>query len=220
MNLDEAIDGLEKLIAEVRRASLTDEKTPLGSMLSLRQEARLINEGKSEFDVVVFCDLNDFKHLNDMHGHEAGDVAINKVGEVIYKLFVEGRQGKAFRRSGDEFVILLKQHQLTDLSSLAISLSNIGFEYNGKPLSTGLSIGYVLSDGKTGFEDLLIRADLACQLAKASGNSEQWTSGIQINPLIRMTKSCRNCGARITCNIPKQNAPSELGSCPSCGMAL
>ena len=45
MKLDEAIEGLETLIAEVRRASLTDDKTSLGSALALRQEAGLINEG-------------------------------------------------------------------------------------------------------------------------------------------------------------------------------
>jgi diguanylate cyclase (GGDEF)-like protein len=89
MNLDEAIEGLEKLVAEVRSASLTDDKTRLGSALALRQEARLMNEGVSEFDVIIFGDLDDFKHLNDLHGHDAGDVAINKVGEVIHKLIVE-----------------------------------------------------------------------------------------------------------------------------------
>jgi diguanylate cyclase (GGDEF)-like protein len=94
MNLDEAIEGLEKLVAEVRNASLTDDKTRLGSALALRQEARLINEGISESDVIVFGDLDDFKHLNDIYGHDAGDVAINKVGEIVHKLIVEDLKGK------------------------------------------------------------------------------------------------------------------------------
>jgi len=83
MSLDEAIGRLEELVAEVRQASLTDDKTPLGSALALRQEARLINQGKSPFNVIAFADLNDFKNLNDVHGHNAGDVALNKVGETI-----------------------------------------------------------------------------------------------------------------------------------------
>ena len=220
MNLGEAIEGLEKLVAEVRRASLTDEKTRLRSALSLRQEARLINEGKSEFDVVIFADLNDFKHLNDIHGHDAGDVAINKVGDVIHKAFVEGMHGKAFRQSGDEFVILLRQPIIADLETHATTLSNISFDYNRKSLTTSLSIGYVASDRKTGFEDLLGQAELACQRAKVTGKSEQWTSEMRISPIIRMTESCKSCGARITCNVPKQSAPSRLGRCPCCGSAF
>ncbi len=100
MSLDESIERLERLIAEVRQASLTDDKTTLGSALALRQEERLINEGTSEFGVVVFGDLNDFKQLNDDHSHEAGDVAINSVGQTIHKIVIEDLQAKAFRQSG------------------------------------------------------------------------------------------------------------------------
>jgi GGDEF domain-containing protein len=65
MSLDEAISRLETVIAEVRQASLIDEKTALGSALALRNQERLINDGTSDFDVIVFGDLNDFKRLND-----------------------------------------------------------------------------------------------------------------------------------------------------------
>lgn len=100
MSLDEAIGRLEKLIAEVREASLIDDKTPLGSLLALRQEGRLINAGSSEFSVVVFGDLNDFKNLNDEFGHEAGNIAIRSVGETLQQTIAEAHQGKAFRQSG------------------------------------------------------------------------------------------------------------------------
>lgn len=222
MNLDEAIEGLERLVAEVRNASLTDDKTRLGSALALRQEGRLVNEGKSEFDVIIFGDLNDFKHLNDLHGHEAGDVAINKVGEVLNKLIVEDLQGKAFRQSGDEFVILLRQHQITNFLSIADSFRNIAFSHNRKPLETGISLGYVLSDGKASFEDLVGRAEIACQLTKAKGENVciEWTENIKHNPLVRISGICRKCGARISCNVPKQSAPLALQSCPCCGERL
>ena len=222
MNLDEAIEGLEKLVAEVRNASLTDDKTPLGSALALRQEARSINRGITKFDVVVFGDLNEFKHLNDLEGHDAGDVAINKVGEVIHKVIVEELEGKAFRQSGDEFVILLQQHQIAKLLTVAASFQSIGFSYNRKRLETAMSIGYVQSDRKTSFEDLLGRAEKACQLAKAKGEGVcvEWTEDMNDNPLVRIRGSCLKCGARISCNVPKQNAPTSLKSCPCCGEPL
>ena len=109
MSLDESIERLEKLVAEVRRSSLTDEKTTLGSALALQLEARLLNEGASEFNVIVFGDLNDFKHLNDEYGHDAGDIAINKVGEIVRKIVIEDLQAKAFRQSGDEAATYLNR---------------------------------------------------------------------------------------------------------------
>src|SRR5688500_268937 len=104
MSLDEAIGQLEKLVAEIRRVSLSDDKTPLNNSLALAQEERQINQGIGPFRVVVFGDLNDFKQLNDSYGYEAGDVGIRRAGETIHQLLVEGLQAKAFRQSGDEFV--------------------------------------------------------------------------------------------------------------------
>ncbi len=222
MNLDEAIEGLEKLVAEVKKASLIDDKTSLGSALALRQEGRLINEGMSDFDVIAFGDLNDFKHLNDLHGHDAGDVAINKVGEIIRKFVIENLEGKAFRKSGDEFVILLKQNQIENFLSVVPFLLRIGFSYNRKPLETQLSLGYVLNDRKSSFEDLLGRAEVACQLAKAKDEAVcmEWTTSIYHNPLVRISGRCRKCGSRISCNVPKENAPVALRSCPCCSEPL
>ncbi len=51
MDLDDKIGQLEDLISEVRQASLTDDKTILGSSLAFRREARSINQGESEFNV-------------------------------------------------------------------------------------------------------------------------------------------------------------------------
>jgi diguanylate cyclase (GGDEF)-like protein len=222
MSLDEALGRLEKLIAEVRQTSLTDDKTVLGSAMALRQEARLINEGASSFDLIVFGDLDDFKHLNDEHGHEAGDVAINKVGDAIHKIVSEGLQGKAFRQSGDEFVLLLKHESVEAFLSAASALSGVLFSFNEKELRTAMSLGYVRSDGKTSFNDLQERAEIACQHAKTHGNKTviEWTEDLKHDPLVRIGGRCRKCDARITCNMPKKKAPAVLNFCPCCGESI
>jgi diguanylate cyclase (GGDEF)-like protein len=222
MSLDEAIGQLEKLVAEIRRVSFTDDKTRLGSALALRQEERLISEGASDFSVVVFGDLNDFKRLNDEHGHEAGDVAIKEVGETIYKIVVDDLQAKAFRQSGDEFVILLKQGSVERFLSNASSFGDILFSYDDKDLRTAMSLGYAISDGKTSFRDLLKRAEDACQNAKALGDGVcvMWSEDIKLNPLIRIPGRCQKCSAKISCNVPAQNAPAKLKLCPCCGELL
>ena len=223
MNLDEAVERLDALFAEVRQALLIDDKTTLGSVLALRREERLINEGASEFDVVVFGDLNDFKHLNDEHGHDAGNVALRKVGETINTLVGQDLPIKAFRQSGDEFVILLKRELIEGFVSTSSSaFGKIPFIYNEAELRTAMSFGYAISDGKASFSDLLGRAEVACQYAKVRGDGAciEWTSNIELNPLVRLGSRCEKCGARISCNVSQQSAPLRLGSCPCCGELL
>ncbi len=72
MTLDESIGQLEKIVAEIRRISFADDKTSLGNAQALLLEERLINAGASEFNVIVFGDLNQLKSLNYQYGHEAG----------------------------------------------------------------------------------------------------------------------------------------------------
>jgi diguanylate cyclase (GGDEF)-like protein len=223
MTLDESIERLEKLIAQIRQASLKDDKTTLGSALALRQEEGLINEGTSEFRIVVFGDLNEFKQLNDDYSHEAGDVAINSVGELIHRIVIDNLKAKAFRQSGDEFVILLRDDSLQEFLSAVSTLGNIVFSHKGVKLRTAMSLGYAFSDGKTSFGDLIERAEAACQNAKALGDGQcvEWTEEFKQNPLVRKSGKCKKCGgARISWSGPKPIAPTKLRFCPSCGEAL
>ena len=85
-----------------------------------------------------------------------------------------------------------------------------------------MSFGYSLSDGKTSFEDLLERAEIACLHAKGQGDGSciEWTEDIKVNPLVRLAGKCQRCNARITCNVPKQHAPLQLKVCPCCGESI
>ncbi|HEV7743437.1 MAG TPA: GGDEF domain-containing protein [Pyrinomonadaceae bacterium] len=220
MNLDESIERLEELIAEVRQTSLEDDKTALGSALALRKEARLMNEGDSLFEVVVFGDLNDFKQLNDDYSHEAGDVAIYSVGQVLAKLVAQIPNAKGFRQSGDEFVILLPNESVPEFLSLVSALGSIRFSYQEqKGLRTAMSLGYAISDGKRSFSELLERAEAACQNAKAVGDGEcvKWTEDLKLNPLVRKSAKCIKCLARVSWTGPRTVAPVRLRNCPACG---
>jgi diguanylate cyclase len=221
-NLFAEIGRLENLFAEIRQVAVTDDKTSLGNALALEREERLINDGKSRFDVIVFGDLNNFKRINDDHTHDAGDLAIKVVGETIRKTLIEDLEATAYRQSGDEFVILLKQEFLERFLAITPSFGNINFSHKDKELITAMSFGYVRSDGKTSFRDLLERADVACQHAKLQGDGTcvEWTENLKQNPLKSIYESCQQCGAKITCKVHQQNAPAKLIGCPCCGASL
>ena len=222
MSLAEEIDRLEELAAVIKREAFIDEKTALRSALALRQEARLNRASESDFQVVVFGDLNDFKHINDVYSHEAGDVALRAVGKAIQRIVVDGLGAKAFRQSGDEFVILLKRRSLRKFLLIARKFRSVPFSHNRRKLRTGMSFGYATADGTATFDDLLQRADTACQLAKGlgAGSCVEWTAGIEVNPLVRIGGWCPRCNARISCTLPKNDAPGHLTLCPCCSELL
>lgn len=221
MGLADSVEQLQQLAAQIQREALVDDKTPLGSGLALRQELREVPSIQSEY-VVVFGDLNDFKHINDDYSHEAGDVALQAVGEAIRDIVIDRLRGRAYRRSGNEFVILLQQESVEEFLVLAPSLRDIPFRHNNRILEIGMSLGYAIGDGKATFEDLLQRADAACQLAKRPGVAHcvKWTKELQTNPLIRIGGWCADCNAKVSCTLPKTSVPSNMLSCPCCERAL
>lgn len=54
---------------------------------------------------VFFIDINNFKHINDSFGHDAGDRVLQGVGRILNELFEE--IGYVVRWGGDEFIVLL-----------------------------------------------------------------------------------------------------------------
>lgn len=217
MILDAAIDQLINLSAEIRQASLADDKTPLGNALALGKE---IKQGK--FNVVAFGDINDFKTLNDIHLHKAGDLAIKKIGEKIEREFVKKLNAKAFRQSGDEFVILLKQSSIKSFQAKASAFKSVKFLYEGKFLTTKMSFGFTVGDGKTVFDDLLKRAETACLTAKNQGDGVciEWSEEIERDALTGFRHKCFNCHSVNKCYIPKRLSPEKLKVCSFCGEKL
>ena len=82
---------------------------------------------------VILCDLNKFKPVNDIHGHDAGDKVLVEFAQALTTL------GAAYRLGGDEFVLLT-----TDLAALdAISAWVGSYEVTA---SAGVATGDTLAD--------------------------------------------------------------------------
>ncbi len=59
--------------------------------------------------VIIYFDVNHFKHVNDEYGHVYGDEVLKKVGVALRKAY--GRYGKAYRYGGDEFCVIITHHR-------------------------------------------------------------------------------------------------------------
>lgn len=222
MSLKDSIDELQLIVKQLAEKILSDDKTSLGNALALREISSLINRENGDFGAVVFGDLNRFKGINDVFGHQAGDLAISQTGEKIKEIFVDTCGAKAFRQSGDEFVILFPTKHINRFKKFAKDFAEISFILNETPIKTAMSFGFALIDEKSDFELLLQRAEAACQQAKIKGDGKvvEWTEDVEKTSLINLRARCNKCGTKISCNVPKDKNPNKLIICAFCGEDL
>lgn len=120
---------------------------------------------------VLFIDLDDFKQVNDVHGHDAGD-SLLKAASLRIKNGVRAADIPA-RLGGDEFAVLLKHADAkvaADVAAKLLQTLSGAYELAAGHISLSASIGVAAypEDG-TDIEQLLRRADRAMYEAKAAG---------------------------------------------------
>jgi diguanylate cyclase (GGDEF)-like protein len=118
--------------------------------------------------VVLFCDLNGFKQVNDRLGHLAGDRLLTEVGARIGAGL---RAGDTLARyGGDEFLVLCEDPFQWDaaqrLTAYIEGALTAPFPLAGESVLVSASVGAVLSDGDLAAEELIRRADQAMYVAK------------------------------------------------------
>ena len=103
---------------------------------------------------VVMIDVDDFKSINDIYGHRAGDRVLRKIGNILFKR----SGGRAFRYGGEEFIILLPWTNSQKAFTLAETIRR---EVEAK-------VNVTVSIGIGRFED---EADKALYRAKENGKN-------------------------------------------------
>jgi len=123
---------------------------------------------------LLFLDLDDFKAVNDSHGHAAGDVLLVSVADRL-RAAVRASDFVA-RLGGDEFTVLCEN--VTDLQeAAAVALRVVEalgrpFVLHGVEVPLAVSIGIAVAAGKpTSPDRLLEQADLAMYRAKTEGGA-------------------------------------------------
>ncbi len=110
---------------------------------------------------LLFLDLDDFKHVNDQHGHKAGDAVLMAVAN---RALAAVRQNDTVARwGGDELIVLLEQVSRDMLETISQRLRNSiqePIEFEGCSLQVGVSIGVAIypEDGAD-LDQLLHAAD-------------------------------------------------------------
>ena len=131
--------------------------------------------------LVAVIDVDDFKQVNDTHGHAVGDQLLCEVGRRL-QAAVRGTDTVS-RMGGDEFVVLAEECGPDALARLADRLLAAGdapIEVDGQTLQVGLSIGIARGGAPTdGLDGLLRAADAAMYQAKAEGK-HRWLEAARL----------------------------------------
>jgi len=126
-------------------------------------------------------DLDQFKIVNDLCGHTAGDVLLKNLSHRLLNQVNELGGGQIIARlGGDEFGILLSNTNLQEGQAIAEkfrkSIESFLFMWEGSRYSLGVSIGLVeLCPYHHSVEQLLVMADTACYKAKDLGRNRVHT---------------------------------------------
>jgi len=120
---------------------------------------------------VMFCDLDNFKSVNDTHGHEAGDELLVAVAGRLRGVMRPG--DTVARLGGDEFVVVAEG--LPDAGTVRVLAERVRRAFDeplrvaGHLVRTGVSIGVAVASVEDDARSVLREADAAMYRAKALG---------------------------------------------------
>jgi diguanylate cyclase (GGDEF)-like protein len=149
---------------------------PLTSMLNrnalatrvaeLAQQARISRQPVA----MIVADVDNFKAVNDGHGHAVGDAVLR---DLAYRIRAELRAyDLAYRLGGEEFLILLPGAEATDAAEIASRLRSVVQDAKLCGLSVTMSFGVGASqDGRFDYDEVFEAADQALYVAKHAGRN-------------------------------------------------
>jgi diguanylate cyclase (GGDEF)-like protein/PAS domain S-box-containing protein len=152
---------------------------PNRRLLVDRLQHALVSVDREGGGALLFLDLDNFKDLNDTHGHDVGDLLLQQVGRRLQEC-VRGADTVA-RFGGDEFVVMLQglahapaesARQAELVARKVIASLNLPYmlgtvEHHSTP---SLGVTLLVAESKT-VDEVLKQADLALYEAKAAGRN-------------------------------------------------
>ncbi|WP_425412661.1 putative bifunctional diguanylate cyclase/phosphodiesterase [Micromonospora halophytica] len=174
--------------AHFRELAHTDALTGLANRRGLLRELqRCAEEGVD--CVLLGLDLDGFKNVNDMRGHDVGDLVLAEVGRRLRGNLRPG--DLAARLGGDEFAVLMRGRP-ADADAVAQRLLGVlgrAYEQPDGPVFLSVSIGVAGQGGEPDQAALLRHADLALRYAKQRGkNRIERYDGTHDQVLLRRTR--------------------------------
>lgn len=160
---------------ELRRLALTDPLTGLANRNQFNNrllEALHYSQRFGHRIGLMMLDLDDFKHINDTHGHPTGDAVLIHISRILMKSF--RNVDTVVRLGGDEFAVILygvkPDYPIASTAEQLLRQIAIPYQLTDKQIPLGGSLGFSFMEPEDiNLEALIQRADEALYLAKQRG---------------------------------------------------
>ena len=177
-------ESLQRLTSEIKRQSKEiarlanhDSLTGLPSLRLARDRLEMAcnQAGRTgNRAALLFIDLDGFKAVNDLHGHDAGDHVLKVVADRLREHIRSS--DTASRQGGDEFLVLINSisevNDALQVGEKVVASLSAPIPYGNVMLNVGASVGIALyPDHAKSAEELLMAADKAMYSVKRSGKN-------------------------------------------------
>lgn len=153
----------------MREMALTDDLTGLPNRRAAYRHFEEAMRGPQTPVSVLLLDIDDFKRVNDAHGHEVGDQVIQRVTAAMHAAL--GKSGVLVRWGGEEFLALLSGVTLGQAAALGEALRTAVSDLACPHGPLTISVGVSSRSSRDTVESLVHRADQGLYRAKKSGKN-------------------------------------------------
>ena len=129
------------------------------------------SERKGHPLTILTLDLNNFKEINDTHGHPAGDLVLQEFAARLNNVIRGG--DLAVRLGGDEFLVLLPECTTQQLQLVLGRLGSLQVDWHGQMIPVTFSVGWKQYELGERPEEMLARADELLYTRKRAGKKMQ-----------------------------------------------
>jgi diguanylate cyclase (GGDEF)-like protein len=171
---DLALDAALQSEQNMRYMANHDHLTGLANRALLKEkvaQAMAVTQGERSL-AVLFIDLDNFKVVNDAHGHSLGDEILKAFASNLQRIVPAN--GVAARLGGDEFIVLLTDLddpvlEATECARRVLAELSRPVIKEPREITVGASIGISVSTSPASIDALLMQADAAMYAAKEGG---------------------------------------------------
>jgi len=151
-----------------------DMLTFLPNRLSITEAIDVALTQRKHYTAILYIDLDNFKEVNDLHGHHIGDLLLCAASKAIMRSL--RKRDQLARLGGDEFLVLIEDVSNKDevdqkVRSIMAEMSR-PFNCGGVEILVTMSIGvHIGDDDEDTTEDYIRKADMAMYSAKTKGRN-------------------------------------------------
>ena len=166
------VTELEKIIIELENEN-EKLKKDIVTGLATRSEIENYITTLNNDSIIVMCDIDNFKIVNDTYGHSKGDLVLKELGNIIKKNINSDKSKNNFagRYGGEEFLIIFDSN---DVNLIKKNIDKLNKQFNDLNIvpSLSFSAGISIFNKEKHIQKAIEEADFALYSAKKTGKNK------------------------------------------------